>query len=294
MENTKKQMMKMLKGYGEGLVRSVCEAYALNYEEVLKKVMGEEEEVKRGRPEKKAKRVVNKELVVEDVIMKGLMAEVAEEEKGVAEAEAVAEAVAEEAKPVKEKKKRAPKKKEAEAEGGSSEEEKPVKEKKKAAPKKKEAEAEGGSGEEEKPVKEKKKAAPKKKEAEAEGGSGEEEKPVKEKKKAAPKKKQAEAEGGSGEEEKPAEEPKTIGGFAVKSAEEMKPKVKDIAVKAASPAKEEVEEEVEEEETETEEIEYNGVAYLVTDDSVVFDAETREAVGTWDGTAVKFYTGDEE
>jgi hypothetical protein len=27
---------------------------------------------------------------------------------------------------------------------------------------------------------------------------------------------------------------------------------------------------------------------------VVFDAETREAVGTWDGTAVKFYTGDEE
>ena len=95
MENTKKQMMKMLKGYGEGLVRSVCEAYALNYEEVLKKVMGEEEEVKRGRPEKKAKRVVNKELVVEDVIMKGLMAEVAEEEKGVAEAEAVAEAVAE-------------------------------------------------------------------------------------------------------------------------------------------------------------------------------------------------------
>ena len=242
MENTKKQMMKMLKGYGEGLVRSVCEAYALNYEEVLKKVMGEEEEVKRGRPEKKAKRVVNKELVVEDVIMKGLMAEVAEEEKGVAEAEAVAEAVAEEAKPVKEKKKRAPKKKEAEAEGGSSEEEKPVKEKKKAAPKKK----------------------------------------------------QAEAEGGSGEEEKPAEEPKTIGGFAVKSAEEMKPKVKDIAVKAASPAKEEVEEEVEEEETETEEIEYNGIAYLVTDDSVVFDAETREAVGTWDGTAVKFYTGDEE
>ena len=268
MENTKKQMMKMLKGYGEGLVRSVCEAYALNYEEVLKKVMGEEEEVKRGRPEKKAKRVVNKELVVEDVIMKGLMAEGAEEEKGVAEAEAVAEAVAEEAKPVKEKKKRAPKKKEAEAEGGSSEEEKPVKEKKKAAPKKKEAEAEGGSGEEEKPVKEKKKAAPKKK--------------------------QAEAEGGSGEEEKPAEEPKTIGGFAVKSAEEMKPKVKDIAVKAASPAKEEVEEEVEEEETETEEIEYNGVAYLVTDDSVVFDAETREAVGTWDGIAVKFYTGDEE
>ena len=242
MENTKKQMMKMLKGYGEGLVRSVCEAYALNYEEVLKKVMGEEEEVKRGRPEKKAKRVVNKELVVEDVIMKGLMAEGAEEEKGVAEAEAVAEAVAEEAKPVKEKKKRAPKKKEAEAEGGSSEEEKPVKEKKKAAPKKK----------------------------------------------------QAEAEGGSGEEEKPAEEPKTIGGFAVKSAEEMKPKVKDIAVKAASPAKEEVEEEVEEEETETEEIEYNGVAYLVTDDSVVFDAETREAVGTWDGIAVKFYTGDEE
>ena len=238
MENTKKQMMKMLKGYGEGLVRSVCEAYALNYEEVLKKVMGEEEEVKRGRPEKKAKRVVNKELVVEDVIMKGLMAEVAEEEKGVAEAEAVAE---EEAKPVKEKKKRAPKKKQAEVEGGSSEEEKPVKEKKKAAPKKK----------------------------------------------------QAEAEGGSGEEEKPAEEPKTIGGFALKSAEEMKPKVKDIAVKAASPAKEEVEEEVEEE-TETEDIEYNGVAYLVTDDSVVFDAETREAVGTWDGTAVKFYTGDEE
>ena len=244
MENTKKQMMKMLKGYGEGLVRSVCEAYALNYEEVLKKVMGEEEEVKRGRPEKKAKRVVNKELVVEDVIMKGLMAEVAEEEKGVAEAEAVAEAVAE--------------------------------------------------AEEAKPVKEKKKRAPKKKEAEAEGGSSEEEKPVKEKKKAAPKKKQAEAEGGSGEEEKPAEEPKTIGGFAVKSAEEMKPKVKDIAVKAASPAKEEVEEELEEEETETEEIEYNGIAYLVTDDSVVFDAETREAVGTWDGTAVKFYTGDEE
>jgi len=241
MENTKKQMMKMLKGYGEGLVRSVCEAYALNYEEVLKKVMGEEEEVKRGRPEKKAKRVVNKELVVEDVIMKGLMAEVAEEEKGVAEAEA--EAVAEEAKPVKEKKKRAPKKKEAEAEGGSSEEEKPVKEKKKAAPKKKEAKAEGGSSEEAKPV---------------------------------------------------VEEPKTIGGFAVKSAEEMKPKVKDIAVKAASPAKEEVEEELEEEETETEEIEYNGIAYLVTDDSVVFDAETREAVGTWDGTAVKFYTGDEE
>ena len=269
MENTKKQMMKMLKGYGEGLVRSVCEAYALNYEEVLKKVMGEEEEVKRGRPEKKAKRVVNKELVVEDVIMKGLMAEVAEEEKGVAEAEAVAEAVAEEAKPVKEKKKRAPKKKEAEAEGGSSEEEKPVKEKKKAAPKKKEAEAEGGSGEEEKPVKEKKKAAPKKKEAKAEGGSSEEAKPV-------------------------VEEPKTIGGFAVKSAEEMKPKVNDIAVKAASPAKEEVEEELEEEETETEEIEYNGIAYLVTDDSVVFDAETREAVGTWDGTAVKFYTGDEE
>ncbi len=29
-------------------------------------MMGEEEEVKRGRPEKKAKRVVNKELVVED------------------------------------------------------------------------------------------------------------------------------------------------------------------------------------------------------------------------------------
>ena len=260
MENTKKQMMKMLKGYGEGLLRSVCEAYALNYEEVLKKVMGEEEEVKRGRPEKKAKRVVNKELVVEDVIMKGLMAEVAEEEKG--EAVAVVEEVA----VVKEKKKGAPKKKEAEAEGG-------------------------GSGEE---VKEKKKRAPKKKEAEAEGGSSEEEKPVKEKKKAAPKKKQAEAEGGSGEEEKPAEEPKTIGGFAMKSAEEMKPKVKDIAVKAASPAKEEVEEELEEEETETEEIEYNGIAYLVTDDSVVFDAETREAVGTWDGTAVKFYTGDEE
>ena len=236
-------MTKMLKGYGEGLLKSVCEGYGLNYEEVLKKVMGEEEEVKRGRPEKKAKRVVNKELVVEDVIMKGLMAEVAEEEKGVAEAEAVAEAVAEEAKPVKEKKKRAPKKKEAEAEGGSSEEEKPVKEKKKAAPKKKEAKAEGGSSEEAKPV---------------------------------------------------VEEPKTIGGFAVKSAEEMKPKVNDIAVKAASPAKEEVEEELEEEETETEEIEYNGIAYLVTDDSVVFDAETREAVGTWDGTAVKFYTGDEE
>ena len=215
MENTKKQMTKMLKGYGEGLVRSVCEAYALNYEEVLKKVMGEEEEVKRGRPEKKAKRVVNKELVVEDVIMKGLMAEVAEEDK-VAEEEKVAE---------------------------------------------------------------------------AEGGSGEE---VKEKKKRAPKKKEAEAEGGSSEEAKPVEEPKTIGGFAVKSAEEMKPKVKDIAVKAASPAKEEVEEELEEEETETEEIEYNGIAYLVTDDSVVFDAETREAVGTWDGTAVKFYTGDEE
>jgi len=215
MENTKKQMTKMLKGYGEGLVRSVCEAYALNYEEVLKKVMGEEEEVKRGRPEKKAKRVVNKELVVEDVIMKGLMAEVAEEDK-VAEEEKVAE---------------------------------------------------------------------------AEGGSGEE---VKEKKKRAPKKKQAEAEGGSSEEAKPVEEPKTIGGFAVKSAEEMKPKVKDIAVKAASPAKEEVEEELEEEETETEEIEYNGIAYLVTDDSVVFDAETREAVGTWDGTVVKFYTGDEE
>jgi len=144
-------------------------------------------------------------------------------------------------------------------------------------------------------VKEKKKAAPKKKEAEAEGGSGEEEKPVKEKKKAAPKKKEAKAEGGSSEEAKPVvEEPKTIGGFAVKSAEEMKPKVNDIAVKAASPAKEEVEEELEEEETETEEIEYNGIAYLVTDDSVVFDAETREAVGTWDGTAVKFYTGDEE
>jgi len=147
-------------------------------------------------------------------------------------------------------------------------------------------------------VKEKKKRAPKKKEAEAEGGgSGEE---VKEKKKRAPKKKEAEAEGGSSEEAKPVEakpvmeEPKTIGGFAVKSAEEMKPKVKDIAVKAASPAKEEVEEELEEEETETEEIEYNGIAYLVTDDSVVFDAETREAVGTWDGAAVKFYTGDEE
>jgi len=141
-------------------------------------------------------------------------------------------------------------------------------------------------------VKEKKKRAPKKKEAEAEGGSGEE---VKEKKKRAPKKKEAEAEGGSSEEAKPVmEEPKTIGGFAVKSAEEMKPKVKDIAVKAASPAKEEVEEELEEEETETEEIEYNGIAYLVTDDSVVFDAETREAVGTWDGTVVKFYTGDEE
>ena len=247
MENTKKQMMKMLKGYGEGLVRSVCEAYGLNYEEVLKKVMGEEEEVKRGRPEKKAKRVVNKELVVEDVIMKGLMAEVEGEAK-VAEEEKVAEV--EEAKPVKEKKKGAPKKKEAEAEGG-------------------------GSGEE---VKEKKKRAPKKKQAEAEGGSSEEAKPV---------------------EAKPAvEEPKTIGGFAVKSAEEMKPKVKDIAVKAASPAKEEVEEELEEEleeeETETEEIEYNGIAYLVTDDSVVFDSETREAVGTWDGTAVKFYTGDEE
>ena len=116
---------------------------------------------------------------------------------------------------------------------------------------------------------------------------------MKEKKKRAPKKKEAEAEGSS-EEAKPVEEPKTIGGFAVKSAEEMKPKVKDIAVKAASPAKEEVEEELEEEETETEEIEYNGIAYLVTDDSVVFDAETREAVGTWDGTAVKFYTGDEE
>ena len=122
MENTKKQMMKMLKGYGEGLLRSVCEAYALNYEEVLKKVMGEEEEVKRGRPEKKAKRVVNKELVVEDVIMKGLMAEVAEEEKVEGEAK-VAVAEVEEAKPVKEKKKGAPKKKEAEAEGGGSGEE---------------------------------------------------------------------------------------------------------------------------------------------------------------------------
>jgi len=235
-------------------VKSVCEGYGLNYEEVLKKVMGEEEEVKRGRPEKKAKRVVNKELVVEDVIMKGLMAEVAE----------VAEVAEEEKVAVEEK---------------EAEEEKEVAEEKEA-----------------KPVKEKKKRAPKKKgeeKAEAEGGgSGEE---VKEKKKRAPKKKEAEAEGGSSEEAKPAvEEPKTIGGFTVKSAEEMKPKVKDIAVKAASPAKEEVEEELEEEETETEEIEYNGIAYLVTDDSVVFDAETREAVGTWDGTVVKFYTGDEE
>ena len=268
MESTKKQMLKLMKGYGEGVVKSVCEAYALNYEEVLKKVMGEEEEVKRGRPAKKAKRVVNKELVVEDVIVKGLMAEVAEEEKAeVVAEEEKAEVVAEEEKA----------------------EEKPVKEKKKAAPKK-QAEAEG-SGEEEKPVKEKKKRAPKKKEAEAEG-SGDEEKPVKEKKKRAPKKKQAEAEG-SGEEVKPAEEPKTIGGFAMKTAEEMKPKIKDIAVKA-SPAKEVEEEELEEEETITEEIEYNEYTYLVTDDSVVYDAETREAVGTWDGTAVKFYTGDEE
>ena len=44
-----------------------------------------------------------------------------------------------------------------------------------------------------------------------------------------------------------------------------------------------------EEETEVESFEYNGKKYLRDGDNTVYDSETHDAVGTWDGEKVEFY-----
>ena len=44
-----------------------------------------------------------------------------------------------------------------------------------------------------------------------------------------------------------------------------------------------------EDETEVESFEYNGKRYLRDGEGTVYDSETHDAVGTWDGDNVEFY-----
>ena len=64
----KKQMEKVMKNYGEEVVRKLSTKYKFDYEEGMKAIEEEDEEMNRGRPTKTVKKVVNKVEMVEDVI----------------------------------------------------------------------------------------------------------------------------------------------------------------------------------------------------------------------------------
>ena len=118
MEKTMKQMQKVLKTYGEEVVRKLSEKYKFDYEEAAEYVLKDEETKTRGRPEKKVKRVVNKDKDDAEAMIETLIAEVvAEKITKVASTEVASTEVAvatTEKTEVVEKKKRAPAKKKTE------------------------------------------------------------------------------------------------------------------------------------------------------------------------------------
>jgi hypothetical protein len=279
MEAFKQQVNEACEQYAAALVKTLSEKYGFDYTAglVVVEVRGVEGK-KRGRPESTGKKVVNKTALVEDVIM-SLMAEqtpepvvepvvekkkaavkkaktpepVAVEQVAEASVEQVAEAVVAVAEPVVAKKKPAVKKAktpEPVAEGVVVE---PVVAKKKPAVKKATT-------------------APVEQVAEAVVAA----EPVVAKKKPAVKK---------------AQEPAVVEKVIIATAEP--PAVQAPAIQA--PASSELRSEPflsegeseEDDEIKGSELVYKGVTYLLTEDNVLYDYTTQDAVGTWTGSAIE-------
>lgn len=290
-----KQMQKVLKTYGEEVVRKLSEKYKFEYEEAAEYVLKDEETKTRGRPEKKVKRVVNKDKDEAEAMIETLIAEVVAEnitKVASASTEVASTEVAvatTEVTAVVEKKKRAPAKKKTEVAVATTEvfvlAEVPAEKKK----------------------------ATKTKVASAEDVPAEKKKVTKPK--VVEKAKMVEDVITKGLLNVPVEEPAVVmvGQFAMKKAEAKvevpllavpkvaapAPAVKKAAPAAPAPAAaaELEEDEIDEEEFDCDEIIYEGKTYLLSKDNVIYDAANIEeptALGTWDGKKIIFNSEDEE
>jgi len=285
MEKALKQMEKVMMVTVEAVVTKLAEKYGFEVEAGMAciKVEGEEKkkkkEEKRGRPGKKEKAIVTKEQVVDEVIMAVLMAE---EEKGGVDT-ATAEVVV-----AVENGKDKVNPKEAEKKAKAEEKEKKEAEKKAKAEEKEKKEAEKKAKAEEKEKKEAEKKAKadakEKKEAEKKAKAEEKEKKEAEKKAKADAKENKETE----TETKADAAVVVVVPLTTNKTHVGEFPLKDNFQKNEVKENDELEDHVE--------VEFEGKKYFKTNDNVVFDTESLDAIGEWntETNVVEFYEEEEE